>query len=213
MEAGDSHDGHDHRRLLDHSGHDHADHDHGSETESTQDVTPGDGHSAHDDGEAAASTYLDASSVAALTVAGETGAWSCRDGQQLFRFTTRPGAVRILPSLSGSRQCSSFCAEQETVERALAFITACQIDAGCGLGDPAQVEPGADRSSRAHFGLKVGLAMTFIAMTVIASWVPTLLMRLPVYNVRHHVTACTFLPCVHLLNMRSLAFLSSVVAL
>lgn len=67
------------------------------------------------------------------------------------------------------------------MERALKFITACQIDASCDLGTP-EVE--SDNDSSAHFGLKVGLALSFIAMTVIASLIPSMLMSLPYYNVR-----------------------------
>jgi hypothetical protein len=76
-------------------------------------------------------------------------------------------------------------AEKATVERALAFVTACQIDSNCALGLATAVEPEVDRSSHSHVGLKVGLAMSLFTMTVISSVIPAALMRLPMYNVRH----------------------------
>ena len=70
------------------------------------------------------------------------------------------------------------------VARALSFITACRLDSNCELESAEAAEEEADLSSRNHFGLKVGLALSFIAMTLVATVIPVLLMRLSFYNVR-----------------------------
>ena len=94
------------------------------------------------------------------------------------------------------------CAETDTVARALSFITACRLDANCELESAEAEEEEGNVNSREHFGLKVGLALSFIAMTLVASCIPVALMKLPYYNVRSltiliwHVTALV-LPCDH----------------
>ena len=58
------------------------------------------------------------------------------------------------------------CAETDTVARALSFITACRLDANCELESAEAEEEEGNVNSREHFGLKVGLALSFIAMTM-----------------------------------------------
>lgn len=78
---------------------------------------------------------------------------------------------------------------RQDVERALAFITACQVDPNCTLEDDVdhaeEVMEGA--SSRNYIGLKAILALSFIPMTVLASYIPALFMRAASYNVRSHL--------------------------
>jgi hypothetical protein len=82
------------------------------------------------------------------------------------------------------------CADMATVERVVAFITACQVDANCHLRSAAAAESEIDRSRGVSlFGLKVGLALSIVAMTMTSSFIPAAVMQLPMFNVRRLLTA------------------------
>ena len=67
--------------------------------------------------------------------------------------------------------------------RVLSFITACRIDSNCEIEMAEEDEAEEDRNSRENFGLKIGLALSFIAMTVAASYIPSIFMGYSFYNV------------------------------
>lgn len=88
------------------------------------------------------------------------------------------------PKLMHSGNAVNLCAVREDVERALAFITACQVDANCALEEDETEQGEKELNSSAHIGLKAGLALALLPMTVISSFIPLLFMRAPSYNVR-----------------------------
>jgi hypothetical protein len=98
------------------------------------------------------------------------------------------------------------CADMATVERVVAFITACQVDGNCHLRSAAAAQSETDRSRDVTlFGLKVGLALSIIAMTVTSSFIPAAVMQLPMFNVRRLLTALLH-DAVHELQPANLRF-------
>lgn len=72
------------------------------------------------------------------------------------------------------------------MQLALAFIMACHVDSGCTVEGEESVEA-EDRSVEQPsklWGLKIGLAASFIAITVVASFLPSIFMRWRSYEVR-----------------------------
>jgi hypothetical protein len=104
-----------------------------------------------------------------------------------------------MPNEGCSRQCversavasvlnEMHYAARVNVERALAFITACQVDVNCVLesGEPEDVLMEESNDKSTYMGLKIGIALGFIPMTILSSFIPVLFMNSKFYGVRIH---------------------------
>jgi hypothetical protein len=181
----DEHDGHEHRKLLqtatEESGH-HDDHG-GAEEASPQEEHEDEHAAEHEDEHTSGDSVQRVLTAESLVAPGNNSTGSLPVIHSHAQATPWMVLhvhllVAVLPLQSG--------AVRANVARALAFITACQADPSCELEaghmDEAEIEVA---NSKAHLGLKSALALSFVPMTIIASFFPTLFMRSPSYHVRN----------------------------